>query len=96
MTAHRLALASANVSSVSIEAQEFPEMAQAYAVSAVPKIVINDRLEVLGAVPEEVFLDAIRQALGVTGDQPDGVTDGATDGSEPGGAGGRPSGLILP
>lgn len=78
MTAHRLALASPNVRSASIEAQEFPEMAQAYAVSAVPKIVINDRLEVLGAVPEEVFLDAIQQALGGPAGA-NGTPDGAGD-----------------
>lgn len=93
MTAHRLALASPKVSSASIEAHEFPEMAQAYAVSAVPKIVINDRLEVLGAVPEAVFLHAMRQALGATNGDADGAGDGS--GGAAGPAGGDPSGSAL-
>lgn len=93
MTAHRLALASPKVSSASIEAHEFPEMARAYAVSAVPKIVINDRLEVLGAVPEAVFLDAIRQALGATNGDADGT--GGPAGGAAGPGGGDPSGSAL-
>ena len=38
-------------------------MAQAYQVSGVPKIVINDRVEFMGALPEPQFLDAVLQAV---------------------------------
>jgi predicted DsbA family dithiol-disulfide isomerase len=38
-------------------------MAQAYQVSGVPKIVINDRVEFMGALPESQFLEAVLQAL---------------------------------
>jgi predicted DsbA family dithiol-disulfide isomerase len=38
-------------------------MAQAYQVSGVPKIVINDRVEFMGALPESQFLQAVLQAL---------------------------------
>ena len=45
-----------------IEVSEFPDMIQRYQVSGVPKIVINETIEFVGARPAEVFLDAIRQA----------------------------------
>jgi predicted DsbA family dithiol-disulfide isomerase len=54
-----MALASPRVRSTSVEAQEFPDLARRYEVSAVPKIVLNDRVEFLGAVPEEMFLEAV-------------------------------------
>ncbi len=59
MTAHRLALASPHVRSASIEAQEFYEVAAAYNVQSVPKIVVNDHLEFTGALPEPAFVDAV-------------------------------------
>jgi predicted DsbA family dithiol-disulfide isomerase len=37
-------------------------MIQRYNVSGVPKIVINETIEFVGAQPAEVFLEAIRQA----------------------------------
>lgn len=58
-----MAVASERVTATAIESNEFPEMSQRYGVSAVPKIVINDRLEFEGAVPEPQFLDAVLQAL---------------------------------
>ena len=48
-----------------IEANEFPQMSQYYGVSGVPKTVINDKVEFTGAIPEEHFVLAIRQALGL-------------------------------
>ena len=39
-----------------IEVQEFVNLADKYEVSSVPKTVMNDNGEVLGAVPESVFL----------------------------------------
>ena len=51
------------MTATAIEATEFPDMAQAYQVSGVPKIVINDRVEFMGALPESQFLDAVLQAV---------------------------------
>lgn len=39
-----------------VDASEFPELANRYGVNAVPRIVINDRIHVEGAVPEAVLL----------------------------------------
>ncbi len=52
-----------NVTADVIEASEFPELCQSYGVTGVPKVVINDKLEFVGAVPEQHFLAAIMQAL---------------------------------
>ena len=60
--AQHMAVASDRVTAVAIEATEFPEMSHAYRVSAVPKIVINDRVEFEGALPEASFLDAVLRA----------------------------------
>jgi len=58
-----MALASPRVRSTAVEAQEFPELARRYEVSAVPKIVLNERVEFLGAVPEPMFLEAVLAAV---------------------------------
>jgi len=49
-----------------VEATEFPELARRYNVYAVPKIVINDTHEFVGALPEPHFITALARA--VTGD----------------------------
>ena len=64
-----MALASSRVRSTSIEAQEFMELARAYQVSAVPKIVLNDRVEFMGAAPEAMFLEAVQAAAGDGSDE---------------------------
>jgi predicted DsbA family dithiol-disulfide isomerase len=46
-----------------VEASEFPDLAQRYNVYAVPKTVINEVAEVVGAVPESQFVDALAKAL---------------------------------
>ena len=45
-----------------MEAPEFPELSRAYRVSAVPKVVINDRVEFEGALPEPQFVEAVLRA----------------------------------
>ena len=61
--AQHMAVASSRVRAECIEATEFPEMAQHYQVMAVPKIVINDRVQFEGALPEPQFLAAVLQAV---------------------------------
>jgi len=58
-----MAVASDRVRATAIEATEFPDLSRAYAVMAVPKVVINDRVQFEGAVPEPDFLDAVLQAV---------------------------------
>lgn len=58
-----MAIESARVTADVIEASEFPRLSEAYAVSAVPKTVVNDRIEILGARPEARFVDEILRAV---------------------------------
>jgi len=60
--AQHMAIASPRVTAQCIEANEFPELSQRYRVMAVPKVVINDKVEFEGAVPERDFLDAVLEA----------------------------------
>ena len=48
-----------------IEANEFPDLSRRYGVSGVPKVIINDKVEFTGAVPEQHLVAAIQQAAGV-------------------------------
>jgi predicted DsbA family dithiol-disulfide isomerase len=45
-----------------VEISEFPDLAQRYAVTAVPKIVLNDQLELMGAQPESMLVKAVVEA----------------------------------
>ena len=61
--AQHMAVASERVRATVIEATEFPELSRAYRVMGVPKVVINDRVQFEGAVPEPEFLGAVLQAV---------------------------------
>jgi len=61
--AHKFAIESDMVKSDVIEVAEFPHLAQRYSVMGVPKIVINERTEIVGAVPEAQFVAHILQAV---------------------------------
>ena len=63
-TAHKFAMLNKNITSDVIEAMEFAELADKYGVYAVPKVVINDKIEFEGAVPDSFFLAKILEALG--------------------------------
>lgn len=65
--AQHMAVASDRVRATAIEATEFPELSRAHQVMAVPKIVINDRVQFEGAVPEPEFLKAVLRAAGGEG-----------------------------
>ena len=65
-----MAIAFPNVTADIIEANEFPDLSQQYGVSGVPKTIINDKVEFVGAVPEGHFLAAIQQATEVKPKEP--------------------------
>jgi hypothetical protein len=58
-----MAIESERVTADVIEANEFPELSAAFAVSGVPKIVLNDRVELLGSQRESRFLQAVLEAV---------------------------------
>jgi glutaredoxin-like protein len=55
--AHKLAVESDMISADVIDAQEFPDLAQKYSVIGVPKIVINEKIEFVGAFNEDLFAE---------------------------------------
>ena len=59
LLAYKVALASPRIRAAGIEATEFPALADAMDVWAVPRIVVNGVPQWDGAVPERVFLDRI-------------------------------------
>jgi len=61
--AQHMAVASDLIRAIAIEATEFPDLSRAYRVSAVPKIVINERVQFEGALPEPEFLAAVLEAV---------------------------------
>lgn len=61
-TAHQFAIENSNIRSSMIESMEFSEMASAYSVMAVPKIVINETMSFEGALPERQFLEYVKSA----------------------------------
>lgn len=58
-----LAAASPHITAFAVEATGFPDVVRQYRVSGVPKTVVDDHIEILGAVPEEEF---VAQAFGET------------------------------
>ena len=67
--AQHMAIASDRVTATAIEATEFPELSRAYQVMAVPKIVMNDRVQFEGALPEAQFLEAVVRAASTDGNR---------------------------
>jgi len=57
--AYRFAVESDFVRADVIDVGEFPHVGHKYAVMGVPKTVINEKVEFLGAVPEDVFLEHV-------------------------------------
>ena len=50
-----------------IEAMEFPDLSRRYAVRGVPKIVINETTEFVGALPEAQYLAQVKAAVETNG-----------------------------
>jgi hypothetical protein len=59
LLAYKVALASPRVGAAAIEATEFPALADAMDVWAVPRIVVDGVPQWDGSVPERVFVDRI-------------------------------------
>jgi glutaredoxin-like protein len=60
--AFRFAIESDNVKADGIEVTGFPDLVQQHRISSVPKTVIDDRTEFVGAGPEELLLKYVQAA----------------------------------
>ena len=59
--AHRLALENPNIKADMVDTNNFVPLAQKYNITGVPKIVFNDKFELVGAHPLNTFLDVIEK-----------------------------------
>jgi thioredoxin family protein len=63
-----MAIASPRVSAISVEATEFPGLAQRFSVQGVPRTVVNRQGAFVGALPEPQFVNAVLGLAGVNGE----------------------------
>jgi len=56
-----MAFASPHITSSAIEATEFMDLTRRYRVTGVPKTIVNETVEILGALPEDDFVRAVLQ-----------------------------------
>jgi hypothetical protein len=55
-----MAVANPKITATAVEATEFPDLARRYRVSGVPKTIVTGSggdVEILGAVPQDAFID---------------------------------------
>ena len=52
-----MAFANPYITAHAVEATEFPDLARRYHVSGVPKTIVNDAVEILGALPQDAFVE---------------------------------------
>jgi len=52
-----MAVASPHITAYAVEVSEYPDLARRYYVSGVPKTIVNEEVEILGALPEAAFVE---------------------------------------
>jgi hypothetical protein len=60
--AYRAAIGSPNVSVDIIDSSAFPELAARHSVMGVPKMILNDSMDITGAVDEVAFFEKLHDA----------------------------------
>ena len=58
-----MALYSPHITASAIAAVDYPDLVRQYRVTGVPKTVVNDRVEILGAVPEASFVSQVLESI---------------------------------
>jgi alkyl hydroperoxide reductase subunit AhpF len=56
LMAFEMAATNPLVTAYAVEVTEYPDLVQRYRVTGVPKTVVDDQVEILGAIPEEDFV----------------------------------------
>ena len=57
-----MALLNPQITATTVQATEFYDLARKFRVNGVPKTIVNEQIEILGALPEPDF---VRAALGL-------------------------------
>jgi predicted DsbA family dithiol-disulfide isomerase len=61
-----MAFANQHVTSAAIDAMEFMDLSRKFRVTGVPKTIVNESVEIMGALPEDMF---VRAALQIADDE---------------------------
>ena len=61
--ATQLAIESPLVSAAAVSAVEYPDLVRRYRITGVPMTVVNDRNEIVGALPEPMFVEQVLAGL---------------------------------
>jgi predicted DsbA family dithiol-disulfide isomerase len=56
-----MAFANPHITTSAVEATEFMELTRRYQVTGVPKTIVNETIEIMGALPEDMFVRAALQ-----------------------------------
>ena len=56
-----MAFANPNITAYAVEATEFPDLARRYRVTGVPKTVVDETVEILGGLPQDMFVEQALQ-----------------------------------
>ncbi len=58
-----MAIESTHVTAAAVSAVEYPDLVRQYRVTGVPKTVVNEQVEILGAEPEDAFVGHVIAAV---------------------------------
>ena len=58
-----MALVSPHITASAVAAVEYPDLVRHYRVTGVPKTVVNDRIENMGAAPEASFISQVLESV---------------------------------
>ena len=56
-----MAFSNKNITATSVEATESMDLSRKFRVTGVPKTIVNESIEILGALPEPDFIDMALQ-----------------------------------
>ena len=56
-----MAFSNQNITATAVEATEFMDLSRKFRVTGVPKTIVNDSIEILGALPEPDFIEMALQ-----------------------------------
>jgi len=58
-----MAFVSPRITALAVEATEYPDLARKYRVTGVPKSIVNETVEILGALPQDLFVEQALSAI---------------------------------
>ena len=58
-----MALESPHIIASAVAAVDYPDLVRQYRVTGVPKTVVNDRVEILGVLPEADFVSQVLNSV---------------------------------